>query len=262
MFPRTYVVPLDGSSFAERALPVAAAIAARVDGGLALVTASLRGPLEPRPYLAEVAARYPNLPVETHVHVDLLPADAILEVVGESDDRVVCMTSHGRGRLRWSMLGSTAEEVVRRSDRPVVLVGRHCGDDFLTAGSHLLACADGSEASERIAPVAQEWAEQLQLPLDAAMVVHPRDVESAEHPEPILDGMTARFGGPDRVHAHVLTSSYAAGELADFAGELPAGLIAMSCHARSGLVRVALGSVTMAVLQLAQSPVLVVRCGA
>jgi len=41
------------------------------------------------------------------------------------------------------------------------------------------------------------------------------------------------------------------------AGDLPAAPIAMSCYGRTGLSRAALGSVTMAVLNLAACPLLV-----
>ena len=257
MIPRTLVVPLDGSLFAERAVPVAGAIAQRIGGRLLLVTAPLKGAIGPRDYFAEVAARFPDLPIDTTETEEFLPARAIAKVVDESDDRIVCMTSHGHGRVMWSMLGSTAEEVVRQSTRPVLLVGRNCHGDFLSPDAHLLTCVDGSEASERIAPTAREWAEQLGLAIDAAFVKHPLDVESAEHPESIVDPIVDAFGGPEHVRAHLLTGSYVAGTLADLAGDLPAGIIAMSSHGRTGLARATLGSVTMAVLQIAPCPLLV-----
>ena len=61
MDPKTIVVPLDGSEFAERALPVAKAIADRIGGGLLLVSASYRGPLHPHEYLDEVTAHTASL---------------------------------------------------------------------------------------------------------------------------------------------------------------------------------------------------------
>ncbi len=257
MIPNTYVVPLDGSPFAERAIPVASALAERVGGRLLLVSAPHNGPLGPRDYLAEVAARYTAVPVDTISNVADLPADAIATVVGESDDRIVCMTSHGRGGLRWSMLGSTAEEVVRRSERPVLLVGRHCRDDFLARGTHMLAAIDTAENATGLAPIALEWAARLGLQLDAAVVVHPLDVESHERPEPLLDPIVEEFGGAGTVRASLLSSTYIAGALVDHADALPAALIAMNTEGRTGLARVALGSVTMGVLHLATCPVLV-----
>jgi nucleotide-binding universal stress UspA family protein len=257
MIPKTYVVPLDGSPFAERAIPVAAALAERMGGRVLLLSAPHHGPLVPSEYLAEIAARSTTVPVDTLSNVAHLPADAIATVVGESDDRIVCMTSHGRGGLRWSVLGSTAEEVVRRTDRPVLLVGQHCRDDFLTRGAHLLAAIDTAANATHLAPVAREWAQQLGLQTDAAVVVHPLDVESYEHPEPLLDPIVEEFGGAGNVRATMLSSTYVAGALADYAGDLPAALVAMNTAGRTGLARVALGSVTMAVLHLSNCPLLV-----
>ena len=257
MIPKTLVVPLDGSPFSERAVPIACALAARLHGNVLLMAAPYHGPFEPKSYLAEIAGRCEGVPVETLQSDVHLPADAMLSVVGQSDDRIICMTSHGRGGLRWSMLGSTAEEVLRRSDRPVLLVGRHCRDDLLGPETHVLAAVDGDESTAAVAPVAREWAEGLGLDLVAAFVVHPLDVESAEHPESLLDPMVLAFGGVGHVDARLVSGSYVAGTLADFADDLPAALIVARTHARSGLARVALGSVTMAVLHQATCPVLV-----
>jgi nucleotide-binding universal stress UspA family protein len=255
--PNTLVVPLDGSPFAERAVPVACALAERMHGGVILVSAPYHGPLEPISYVREVAERCTNVPVETIASDVQLPAEAILSVVGESDARTICMTSHGRGGLRWSVMGSNAEEVLRASDRPVVLVGRQCRDDFLTRGTHLLAGVDGPESATALAPAAEAWAARLGLQLNAAFVVHPLDVEAAEHPETVLDPIIEAFGGSEHVKAELLFHSYVAGVVADYAENLPAALVALNSHGRQGLARVALGSVTMAVLHQAPCPVLV-----
>ena len=257
MIPQTFVVPLDGSPFAEKAVPVACAIAQRVGGRLLLVSASYRGPIDPGWYLDEVAVRFAEVPIDTISNVEHLPADAIATIVEESDDRIICMTSHGRGGVRWSMLGSIAEEVIRRADRPMLLVGRRCREDFLTRGDHILACVDRSESSDRVAPVVLEWAERLELKIDAAVVIRPRDVENADDAEMLLHPIVDHFGGPDRVTATVLTNANVAGALADFADDLPAAMIAMNCYGRTGLARITLGSVTMAVLHLAACPLLV-----
>ena len=44
MTPKTLVVPLDGSQYAEHALPIAEAVAERIGGGLLLVSAVPRTP--------------------------------------------------------------------------------------------------------------------------------------------------------------------------------------------------------------------------
>jgi nucleotide-binding universal stress UspA family protein len=257
MTPKTLVVPLDGSEYAERALPVAEAVAERIGGSLLLVSAQYHGPLEPRAYLEECAVLRDRCPVDVVSTKETYAAEAIVDVLGSDADRVACMTTHGRGRLRWAALGSVAEDVIRRSDRPMLLVGRNCRPDFLGRSSHFVACADGSEDSNELAPAAREWTELLGLDLRVAVVTHPLDVESAEHSDALLGAMAAQFALADRAATTMIRSRYVAGALADYADELPAALVGMNCHARSGLARFALGSVTMAVLHLVSCPLLV-----
>ena len=71
--------------------------------------------------------------------------------------------------------------------------------------------------------------------------------------DPIVDGSVVR----NTSTRGCCSSSYVAGALADFADDLPAAMIVASSHARTGLARVALGSVTMAVLHQATCPLLV-----
>jgi nucleotide-binding universal stress UspA family protein len=54
-------------------------------------------------------------------------------------------------------------------------------------------------------------------------------------------------------------SEYVPGEIVELAETLDASMIAMGTHGRTGLARVALGSVTMAVAHRAPCPVLTVR---
>ena len=97
----------------------------------------------------------------------------------------------------------------------------------------------------------------LDLHLDVAVVTHPLDVESAEHPRVLLDPIAAQFGGSEPIEPCMIRSGYPAGALADFADELPAAIVAINSRSRRGFARVALGSVTMGVLQLASCPLLV-----
>ena len=56
-------------------------------------------------------------------------------------------------------------------------------------------------------------------------------------------------------------SSFIGGALADFAEEPAATLMVMAAHRHRGLARAALGSTTMAVLNVASCPVLVIPPG-
>src|SRR5437016_4921889 len=114
MIPRTVVVPLDGSDFSTRALAVGRSFAWRVDGRVLAVSVAPDHDAEGAAERVRAAVHIPQ-PVPT----DLLfldqgdPAAAISSVARDGHDRIVCMTSHGRGGLRWAVLGSVAETVVR-----------------------------------------------------------------------------------------------------------------------------------------------------
>jgi nucleotide-binding universal stress UspA family protein len=57
----------------------------------------------------------------------------------------------------------------------------------------------------------------------------------------------------------LLRNGYPAGAIVDLAEALPAALVAMTTHTRTGLTRFMVGSVTMGVLNSAPCPVLVTR---
>jgi nucleotide-binding universal stress UspA family protein len=252
----TIVVPLDASETSERALPIAEALAERVNAGLLVVSAQAYGPLEPTAYVIEMAERVTRCPVDTLATKDDDAITIIAEALGHHDDRVVCMTTHGRGSVQWAALGSVAEEVIRRTEQPILLIGNECRPDFLERGKFLLACADRPEAAGALAAPTSDWAEALDLRRQVAVVVHPLDVESAEHSAPVLDPIARALGVPT-ADAMLLRRNSVAGALVQCADVLPAALIATNSHARTGLARFALGSETMDVVRHAHCPVLV-----
>lgn len=257
MEPKTFVVPLDGSRYSERALPVAAALAERIGGGLLIVTTESFGPIGASTYLDEVAARGFSCPVETEAFTDRVPIRAILGALNAAENRVVCMTTHGRGRIAWTVLGSVAEDVIRRSPRPVILVGPHCRPDTIVGSAPFLVASDGDEHADELASNAATWSEMLGLDLRVAVVVHPLDIESAEHPARLAVPLTVEYG--IRSDSLILRrDEYPAGALVKIAEELPAALVAMGSHGRHGMQRMALGSVTMSVVHHAPCPVLAV----
>ena len=258
MFPQTIVVPLDGSDFAEKAVPVAAAIVRRHGGDLLLMTTHWDGDVAgPRKYLEELVGTMPDLEVETVVVHDRPAAEAIDVMASDASGRTVCMTSHGRGRLRWAVLGSVAEAVVRTARQPVLLLGRHCATEWPTESRRLLVCVDGGSADPPVLSPAIEWAQALDLDVVVATAIHPLDRNA---PDDVLTAITDRIEAAGRrVYRDVVRSSYPAGALADLAVEHDISVVAMSTHARTGAARLALGSVTTGVVGLAPCPVLVTR---
>jgi nucleotide-binding universal stress UspA family protein len=258
MMTETLVVPVDGSEFAERAFPVARALASQLDADIEAVTGRWvdRNP-EAQRYLHDVAQRF--APIEIEFLPEREPAEAIEEVVNKPGEHLVCMTSHGRGAFRWAVLGSVAERVVHATRGPVVLVGRHCATKlpagFLTA----IVCVDGFDVAEPVVTVATEWAKELELDVHVVMVIHPLDVEGATVPDKNVEAIVEHFEAAGvRARSVVLRSRLVANAIADFAGTIDGSLVMMSSHSRTGVARVALGSVAMNTVGLSPSPVLVV----
>jgi nucleotide-binding universal stress UspA family protein len=259
MIPDTLVVPLDGSDLAARAVGVADALAERIKAGVVLLTVTDdEHRAELASYLDVTAGFATHVGVETEVVVADDPAEAISDALVTSAGRLACMTTHGRGRVRWAVAGSVAEAVIRDSRRPLLLVGPHGRSPWSEPLGHVVACVDGSAASPGVVAAACEWAGALGTELTLAAVGHPLDPDAKSHSDDLFgehEDVVRDAGVP--FHTRYVRSSYPVGALLDVAGEPPAALMVMGTHGRTGLARVALGSVTMGVVNLSTCPVLV-----
>lgn len=131
------LVPLDGSSTSEQALPAAQHLAEKLEAELLLVRAVPDILLTPgswstnqiaeileseakaaRDYLENLSA---NLAVKSSIEV--ARGDAHIEILRVSENEnctMIIMTTHGRsGLTRW-LMGSVAEKIVRGAHCPVI----------------------------------------------------------------------------------------------------------------------------------------------
>ena len=226
------VVPLDGSEFARRAQRVALPLAERFGCPVVEVTAERD------------------------------PAGAITAAATETTGRVVCMSTHGRGRARRAVLGSVAEQVMTAATEAVLLVGKHCADDWLDTGRGVVVGADGSPAGALAAAAACTWAAALGLDVWLVHAVHPLDGDATKHAARVLDPLAEQVRAAGlRAHPVVTRGSFAAGAFVDAAEEVPATLLVTGTEARTGVRRAVLGSFTMGTVGLAACPVLAVPPG-
>jgi nucleotide-binding universal stress UspA family protein len=265
------VVPLDGSARADRAVPIATRLLGAGGGRLILLSVgSGDRVVELRRHLHDVAASLPDTQVDTVVassddafdDAGEAAADAIV-ACAEEHGATVCMTSHGRGALRWAMLGSVAERVVAASSRPVVLVGPHCDAAASLSPGPVLLCHAGADLSDAVADAACAAARRFDTSILLATVFHPLDVLGAEYPTQLYADAERRIRARGCSVDHVLEQRrYPAGVLADMAMDRESPAIVMGTHRRRGVARMVLGSTTMSVLNLAPCPVIAVRAEA
>jgi nucleotide-binding universal stress UspA family protein len=267
--PKTIIVPLDGSEFAERALAPAAALAARTNADVILMTSIMGGVVvEPKDYLAEAAARVGIPDAAVIVNSERFVVSSLKEIVGETGDPMVCMSTHGHSGLVHAMLGSNAEDALRRLRVPMLLVGPSVEPSLEPEFSSVVVCTDGTATSRAIVPEVWQWIRDLRLRVWAVQVLDPearRELEAAGEETAIEVGavhslaksLLSQDGAG--INWDVLHRDDAAESIVDFARGVPASLIAMATHGRSGFPRLALGSVAAAVVHDAPCPVLVVR---
>lgn len=268
----TIVVPLDGSPFSERALRPACSIAARLpDSRVLLVTCTPDDVDRSQHQLDDRARLYSDVvEVETRLVGNGDPALAILAVVASEPDAMLCMATHGRGGIGSTVLGSVAKQVVCRSPQPLVLVGPQCRTALLPAErGRLLVCSDGSTLADSINPIAADWCERLQLEPWLAEVVPPDEYPEAAH-RPArnrqvdaatthLAKLSARLGTSGAPAQWEVLHGTPSRAIAGFAERLPAALIGIATHGRSGLTRITMGSVATDVVRHAPCPVLITR---
>jgi nucleotide-binding universal stress UspA family protein len=295
---RVIVVPLDGSSFGEQPLPTAIQIAERQRAELELVHVYVTlppyltqgvPPFDPaldaalrkdrQGYLDSVAdwvRKSSSAKVTATLLEGLDVAPTLAAYLTERHADLVVMATHGRGGLSRVWLGSVANDLVRHAETPVLLIRpieSGSRENKALPFQHLLVPLDGTTADEEAIDdalvVAGEKDVELVLlhvvvpvvfiaePVETALLVE-NAVESAmtEYLENVARRVRARGVSvvtrvkpdPSPVHA-----------ILELASEHRTDLIAMETHARTGLSRLLLGSVTDKVIRAAQVPVLVHR---
>ena len=288
------LIPLDGSRFAECAIPFALRAAKTLGAEVALVSAYDDRPmvggwtLDPEPvrewfeeYVEKIASK-----IETgsgiqasHTVIGGPVVRTLVEYIQRSQPTMVMMSTHGRGPLSRAWLGSIADRVVRYASMPVWLVRPDNGEMTLEPAppiNRVLLALDGSDRAE----ASIEWARrvgaegaeytllQVVPPPHAVSPYLPQLVqetkerleEARQHAEDYLKRVEDRLRQESvRVHSDVVISDAVAGSIIGAAEKERSDLTVITTHGRTGLGRVLLGSVADKVVRGAHGSVLIVR---
>jgi len=294
--PGPIVVPLDGSSFAEVALPMGRLLSQTTGAELHLVHV-MTPPLAPafhpeeqlkldrhvrdrsQQYLA-AQARAADGGAAAHTAVlagDHGVAEALTGYAAEQGASWIVQTTHGAGGLSRWMWGSVAADVARLAPCGVLFLRPWDVTGTLTPEqsrfNRILLPLDGSEEAEAAIGPAIDFAKSVGAALDLVRVVPP-------HPQMGLHGLSllhgsaeiddeaaayllervkeVRLAGIDAEPIRVVNEEPAEGIL--FAArELGSDAVVMSTHGRGGMERAVLGSVADRVLQKVTLPLALVR---
>jgi nucleotide-binding universal stress UspA family protein len=296
---QSILVPLDGSPLAEQAIPYAQAIAERARCKLKLVL--IHEPLmlmEPGPaytkvelamqkvdreYLNSVTARLRERLgrfVSSAVLQGMPVAQTLATYIRELGADLVVMTTHGRGGLRRAWLGSVADQLIRSSEIPILVVRPAEGGAARREVEikEVLVALDGSPLAEAALEPATALARLWDAEISLVQVVRPV-VLTSNPPLPFPAGYSDQATAfrretaqdyirdvAERLRESGVRSTGVAviGEpvpdiLIDLASPERVSLVAVSTHGIGGLKRFVLGSVADKLVRAAEVPVLVLR---
>jgi nucleotide-binding universal stress UspA family protein len=218
-----------------------------------------------------------SVPVREVVRRDVSPAPALLSYAAEENIDLIAMGTHGRRGPSRILLGSVAEEVVRRAEQPVLTVRGEKAEQTPPAGhiKQILVPVDFSDYSRDSLRAAEAWADLYDARVHVLHVVeetlHPAfyvgGVRSIYDVEPDLDEkvrqtlsqfVSSVVDDDSMVETHVRAGS-APSEIAEFVDTEGIDLVSLSTHGRTGLERFFLGSVTEKVVRHVSCPVLTTK---
>lgn len=262
------VVPLDGSLFAERALPVAEWAAAGVGADVHLVEIVTReedaeGAFR---YLDSVSRRHRAAGWDVFQRNDV--GEALADTVAGFPAGMACLATHGRDRSA-SLLGSVAASLLDRSSRPVLLTGP-AAHAIAAADAPVVVAVDGTARDESLIPVALGWAARLARRLEIVTVAEPapagyreggapRRARGPAEPERYLASLVARTEGSRvAVASKVVYDPISVRDGLVPLLDRPAALIVLGSRHRLGVPRMALGSHAARIVHVAPIPALAV----
>ena len=275
------IVPLDGSPTAEAVLSEASRFLRRSDSEIVLVraefpmvAATYPGVMiadsfgEARAYLERIAGKLEEQGLRVQIVAETGPAvEVILRAVSEKRGSLIAMSTHGRTGAVRAVMGSVAEQVLRRSPVPVLAVrtllssaGGPLPPDERQPLRNVLLPLDRSERSLRALAPATDLCRLFGARL---MLLHVLDSdEDQTTSEAYFQAVETRAGSQGVAVTSLMETGPVADEILDVARFHDADLIAMATHGRRGLSRLVLGSVAEEVLRKSFVPVLAVRSAA
>jgi nucleotide-binding universal stress UspA family protein len=211
----------------------------------------------------------PEMTVDVRVET-VAPDPGIVDLADEQEASLIVVGATGRGALAETLLGSTAEDVVRRADRPVLVVPP---DQPPEPFEHVVAPVDLTDCSRRSLRTAMSFAQADEASLEVIYGCMPPGANVS-----VFQPMSAPYDRQDLLAEHqrrfdsfvdefdledleAYTRFQSGGPIEvimETVDDVEADLIVMGTHGRRGLERLFLGSTATKILRRMPCAVMVV----
>jgi nucleotide-binding universal stress UspA family protein len=292
---KNIMLPVDGSHFSELALPLAVHLAKVSSARLHIVRVHVTAVPTAETVISDnydelvrdwerdalTAARGRAMDAGVQASTELLDGpivEGLQRYIAATNIDLVVMTTHGRSGIRRAVMGSVAEQCVRNTEVPILLIHPRSELDDVTTSlgdvKRILVPLDGTEESEAVLPhvvrLAQLSGAEIVLtrvataPFDIAVTIGVEALKDYLHrlrdqAETYLIAVKRTLPEGLRVTCVADSSERVPQGIINIANAERADLIAMATHGRSGWARVAVGSVAESVLHKSATPVLLIK---
>jgi nucleotide-binding universal stress UspA family protein len=290
------LVPLDGSSLAEKVLPHVVTLARSFAPRITLFRAveadsaaaqSIVDPVnwqmvrsQAQAYLDEVGGQLQDIGLEAEPVVwEGAAAERIIDYAREQDVDLIVLSSHGHSGLSEWNINSVVQKVILRAYCPVLIIRAYQpGPDELTGLQYrrLMVPLDGSKRAEIVLPYVTALARSQNATLLVARVVAepeiPRRESLDEEQQELIDRLLELKTKEARDYLdelasrlsveseqHLLVEADVAAQLHDLAEEQNVDLVALSAHGWSGRAKWPYGSVALSFIAYGTTPLLIVQ---
>ncbi|MGE5335507.1 MAG: universal stress protein [Nitrososphaerota archaeon] len=282
---RRILVPLDGSKRAEEAIPFARELATSPEARIFLLhveppVAGVMDEISIDNRMETIASELRDAGIKAHIVTEFGKAAPAIATAADLDKvDVIVLAPQPRGLLEGLRRPSVTANVLARTAAPVLVVPPGIPADsakLLTfGGAQVIVPLDGSPLAEKALPLALRVARRYDRPLLLLRVIPPVQIVAAgpetyplvrdTHDQEIrevqeyLSMLRERLERSENVPVQTMFNHGIPAEvILALTESKPGSVLVMSTHGRTGLARLLMGSVALAVARKASVPMLIV----
>ncbi|MDP7224459.1 MAG: universal stress protein [SAR202 cluster bacterium] len=205
-------------------------------------------------------------------------AEEIVRYAKKHECDLIAMSTHGRNMVSRAILGNITDSVIRTSDLPTLAITPEKAEQYWRSDVELtkiLVPLDGSEMAEGALPFAEELARTLSMEIVLVRAIGQTTLQSSDvalfyagdagidaeieaEACAYLDSVVDKLSAKGLKVTCTFKRGVPAAAINELAHDTPDNVIALTTHGRSGFRRLALGSVTEAIVRNAGDSVLVI----